>query len=120
MGRYESGPGSSGVQQAAAELLTTGTGPSDEEIKAAMEAAYSPSAGSPNPLGKTGMARESNTAGTADLSELSIRQAINNDSLNEIGRHGLRSHLSGKSAMEWTKLLETPTQQDPFFCVDHG
>lgn len=62
----------------------SGTGPSDEEIKAAMEAGqFSPSAGSPNPLGETGMARESNTAQTAEAQPVE-RQAINNDSLNEI------------------------------------
>ena len=62
----------------------SGTGPSDEEIKAAMEAGqFSPSAGSPNPLGETGVARESNTAQTAEAQPVE-RQAINNESLNQI------------------------------------
>ena len=43
-----------------------GTGPSDAEIQAAMdEGRYFPSEGCPNPLGKTGEAREINNAGTA-------------------------------------------------------
>ena len=46
----------------------SGTGPSDEEIKAAMEAGqFSPSAGSPSPLPETGTATKSNNAQTAEL-----------------------------------------------------
>ncbi|MAH14096.1 MAG: hypothetical protein CMO33_10225, partial [Verrucomicrobia bacterium] len=69
-----------------------GTGPSDEEIKAAMEAGqFSPSAGSPNPLGETGKARESNTAQTAAAQPVP-RQAINNESLNAIDALMPKSH----------------------------
>ena len=67
-----------------------GTGPSNEEIKAAMDAGnFFPAEGSPNPLGKTGEARESNTAQTEAI-QPKTRQAINNESLNAI--EALRSH----------------------------
>ena len=67
-----------------------GTGPSDEEIKAAMDAGnFFPSEGSPNPRGKTGEARESNTAQTESIQNAE-RQAINNERLNAI--EALRSH----------------------------
>ena len=70
-----------------------GTGPSDEEIKAAMDAGnFFPSEGSPNPLGKTGEARESNTAQTESIQNAK-RQAIKNESLNAIEAiEALRSH----------------------------
>ena len=56
----------------------SGTGPSDEEIKAAMEAGqFSPSAGSPNPLGETGMARKSNTAQTAAAQNVDQQRQLN-------------------------------------------
>jgi len=62
----------------------SGTGPSDEEIKAAMAAGnFFASQGSPNPLGKTGEARETNTAQTEAI-QPTQRQAINNESLNAI------------------------------------
>ena len=62
----------------------SGTGPSDAEIEQAMkDGNFSPSEGSPNPLGKTGEARESNTAQTAEAQNVA-RQAINTDSLNQI------------------------------------
>lgn len=67
-----------------------GTGPSDEEIKAAMDAGnFFPSEGSPNPLGRTGEARESNTAQTEAI-QPTKRQAINTESLNAID--ALRTH----------------------------
>ena len=67
-----------------------GTGPSDEEIKAAMDAGnFFPSEGSPNPLGKTGEARESNTAQTKSIQNAK-EQAIKNESLNAL--EALRSH----------------------------
>lgn len=67
-----------------------GTGPSDEEIKAAMEAGqFYPAEGSPNPLGRTGIARESNTEQTRQAQPVK-RQAINNESLNAID--ALRTH----------------------------
>ena len=73
-----------------------GTGPSDEAIKAAMargvnteNGGYFAPEGSPNPLGRTGEARESNTAQTAQ-SQPVARQAINNESLNAI--EALRTH----------------------------
>lgn len=76
----------------------SGTGPSDEEIKAAMakgvnteSGGYFASEGSPNPLGKTGEARESNTAQTAQ-SQPVTRQAINNESLNAIDALMPRTH----------------------------
>ena len=63
----------------------SGTGPSDEEIKAAMEAGqFSPSAGSPNPLGETGMARESNTAQTAAAQPVDQQRQLN---LEEVERY---------------------------------
>lgn len=69
-----------------------GTGPSDEEIKAAMDAGnFFPSEGSPNPLGETGAARKSNTAKTESIQN-SERQAINNESLNAIEALMDRSH----------------------------
>ena len=71
----------------------SGTGPSDEEIKAAMDAGnFFPSEGSPNPLGETGMARKSNNAQTAQLQNRK-RRSINDESLNEIAAlMGDRSH----------------------------
>lgn len=67
-----------------------GAGPSNEEIQAAMSAGnFFPSEGSPNPLGETGMAREANTAQTAEAQPVD-RQAINNESLNAI--EALRSN----------------------------
>ena len=60
----------------------SGTGPSDEEIKAAMEAGqFSPSEGSPNPLGKTGEARETNTAQTEALQGGQERPFVADDSM---------------------------------------
>ena len=62
----------------------SGTGPSDAEIEQAMkDGNFFPSEGSPNPLGKTGEARESNTAQTREAQNVA-RQAINTDSLNQI------------------------------------
>lgn len=70
-----------------------GTGPSDEEIKAAMEAGeFSPSTGSPNPLGETGMARESNTAQTAQAQPVGVQAANSQEAANyaESGVPGLK------------------------------
>ena len=62
----------------------SGTGPSDSEIEQAMkDGNFFPSEGSPNPLGKTGEARESNTAQTAEAQNVP-RQSINTNSLNQI------------------------------------
>ena len=70
-----------------------GTGPSDEEIKAAMEAGqFFPSKGSPNPLGETGMARESNTAQTAQAQPIDVQAANSQEAANyaESGVPGLQ------------------------------
>ena len=70
-----------------------GTGPSDEEIKAAMEAGqFLPSKGSPNPLGETGMARESNTAQTAQAQPIDVQAANSQEAANyaESGVPGLQ------------------------------
>lgn len=77
-----------------------GTGPSNEEIKAAMDAGnFFASQGSPNPLGKTGEARESNTAQTEAIQNTK-RQAINNDSLNAMEALMGRSHnVAGMEGM---------------------
>ena len=45
---------------------------------------FSPSAGSPNPLGETGMARESNTAGTAEAQPVAKQRELN---LEEVERY---------------------------------
>lgn len=59
-----------------------GTGPSDEEIKAAMEAGqFFPSEGSPNPLGKTGEARETNTAQTEALQQGQQRPVVSDEAM---------------------------------------
>ena len=69
-----------------------GTGPSNEEIKAAMDSGnFFASQGSPNPLGKTGEAREINTAQTEAI-QPTQRQAINNESLNAMEALMGRSH----------------------------
>ena len=58
-----------------------GTGPSDEEIKVAMESGqYFPSEGSPNPLGKTGEARESNMAQVAAVQQNQERPFVAEES----------------------------------------
>ena len=75
-----------------------GTGPSDEEIKAAMEAGeFSPSAGSPNPLGETGMARESNTAQTAQAQPVGV-QAANSQEAADYAESGVPG-LKGKQML---------------------
>lgn len=59
-----------------------GTGPSDEEIKAAMEAGqFFPSEGSPNPLGKTGENRETNTAQTEALQQGQRRPFVSDEAM---------------------------------------
>lgn len=87
-----------------------GTGPSDEEIKAAIakgvntpDGGYFAAENSPNPLGRTGEARESNTAQTEAI-QPKTRQAINTESLNAID--ALRTHtVPGLQGM--TTLQET-------------
>jgi len=75
-----------------------GTGPSDEEIKAAMEAGqFSPSAGSPNPLGETGMARESNTAQMAQAQPTDV-QAANTQEAADYAMSGVPG-LKGKQML---------------------
>ena len=78
-----------------------GTGPSDEEIKAAMEAGqFFPSKGSPNPLGETGMARESNTAQTAQAQPVDVQAANSQEAANyaESGVPGLQGkQMLGRS-----------------------
>ena len=55
-----------------------GTGPSNEEIKAAMDAGnFFAAEGSPNPLGTTGAAREANTAQTAQAQNVAQQQELN-------------------------------------------
>ena len=62
-----------------------GTGPSDEEIKAAMEAGqFFPSEGSPNPLGKTGEARETNTAQTQALQGRQERPFVSDEAMPQL------------------------------------
>ena len=75
-----------------------GTGPSDEEIKAAMEAGqFSPAAGSPNPLGETGMARESNTAQMAQAQPTEV-QAANTQEAADYAMSGVPG-LKGKQML---------------------
>ncbi len=77
----------------------SGTGPSDEEIKAAMEAGqFSPSAGSPNPLGETGMARESNTAQTAAAQPVDQQRQLNLDEVQNYMDSGVQG-LKGKQML---------------------
>ena len=97
----------------------SGTGPSDEEIKAAMEAGqFSPSAGSPNPLGETGMARESNTAQTAAAQPVDQQRQLNLDEIQAYMDSGVPG-LNGKQMLGEAikkKIALTPTQlrNDPF------
>ena len=97
----------------------SGTGPSDEEIKAAMEAGqFSPSAGSPNPLGETGMARESNTAQTAAAQPVNQQRQLNLDEVQNYMDSGVPG-LNGKQMLGEAikkKIALTPTQlrNDPF------
>lgn len=97
----------------------SGTGPSDEEIKAAMEAGlFSPSAGSPNPLGETGMARESNTAQTAAAQPVDQQRQLNLDEVQKYMDSGVPG-LNGKQMLGEAikkKIALTPTQlrNDPF------
>ena len=77
----------------------SGTGPSDEEIKAAMEAGqFSPAAGSPNPLGETGMARESNTAQTAAAQPVAQQRQLNLDEIQRYMDSGVQG-LKGKRTL---------------------
>ena len=77
----------------------SGTGPSDEEIKAAMEAGqFSPSAGSPNPLGETGMARESNTAQTAAAQPVDQQRQLNLEEVQQYMDSGVKG-LKGKQML---------------------
>ena len=77
----------------------SGTGPSDEEIKAAMEAGqFSPSAGSPNPLGETGMARESNTAKTAAAQPVDQQRQLNLEEVQQYMDSGVKG-LKGKQML---------------------
>lgn len=76
-----------------------GTGPSDEEIKAAMEAGqFSPSAGSPNPLGETGMARKSNTAETAAAQPVDQQRQLNLEEVQQYMDSGVKG-LKGKQML---------------------
>ncbi len=77
----------------------SGTGPSDEEIKAAMEAGqFSPSAGSPNPLGETGIARESNTAQTAAAQPVDQQRQLNLEEVQQYMDSGVKG-LKGKQML---------------------
>ena len=97
----------------------SGTGPSDEEIKAAMEAGqFSPSAGSPNPLGETGMARKSNTVKTAAAQPVDQQRQLNLDEIQAYMDSGVPG-LNGKQMLGEAikkKIALTPTQlrNDPF------
>ena len=97
----------------------SGTGPSDEEIKAAMEAGqFSPSAGSPNPLGETGMARKSNTVQTAAAQPVDQQRQLNLDEVQKYMDSGVPG-LNGKQMLGEAikkKIALTPTQlrNDPF------
>ncbi len=76
-----------------------GTGPSDEEIKAAMAAGqFSPSAGSPNPLGETGMPRVSNTAQTAQAQPVDQQRQLNLDEVQRYMNSGVPG-LRGKGVL---------------------
>ena len=76
-----------------------GTGPSDEEIKAAMAAGqFSPAAGSPNPLGETGMARESNTAQMAQAQPVDQQRQLNLDEVQQYMNSGVPG-LKGKGML---------------------
>ena len=77
----------------------SGTGPSDEEIKAAMAAGqFSPAAGSPNPLGETGMARESNTAQMAQAQPVDQQRQLNLDEVQQYMNSGVPG-LKGKGML---------------------
>ena len=97
----------------------SGTGPSDEEIKAAMAAGqFSPAVGSPNPLGETGMARESNTAQTAAAQPVDQQRQLNLDEIQRYMDSGVPG-LNGKQMLGEAikkKIALTPTQlrNDPF------
>jgi hypothetical protein len=97
----------------------SGTGPSDEEIKAAMEAGqFSPSAGSPNPLGETGMARESNTAQTAAAQPVDQQRQLNLDEVQKYmdsGVPGLKGkQMFGEAIKKKVALTPTQLRNDPF------
>ena len=84
-----------------------GTGPSNEEIKAAMDAGnFFAAEGSPNPLGKTGAAREANTAQTAQAQNVAQQQELN---LQEIQNYmdSAVPGLRGKKLIgdQFTKIL---------------
>ena len=85
-----------------------GTGPSDEEIRAAMAAGqFSPSAGSPNPLGETGMARESNTAQMAEAQPVDQQRQLNFDEVQKYMDSGVPG-LNGKAmlGMQLAKMIK--------------
>ena len=69
---------------------------------------FSPSAGSPNPLGETGMARESNTAQTAEAQPVDQQRQLNLDEVQKYMDSGVPG-LNGKQMLgEAIKKMMNP------------